>query len=242
LKLTKLLFLVAALAPPAASRSAENCPASQICLSACYAPHCFSFTDPQRSENLSTLGGLGTSHGDCDLRAGLVRCNCYDQGYNDALRACTSARASVDAADDFTIIGPPPGTQVTFTVVVRLTGGLTGGSTSSLTALLSDQTGEQSTTFQANLPASIGCNTTGSVNDSLRMGLNYPAGQPFRLEYSIKASLVAICGGWANLTASLRITGLPPGVAVTSCQGFIAGDLAVPARSISWGRLKLQYR
>src|SRR5438552_2663599 len=116
LRLTKLAFILAALAAPAVSPAAEICPASQICLSACYIPHCSSFTGPLRNDILSGPTRYAISHGDCDLRTGSVHSGCSEVGYPSP---CAAARAFVDAVDDFTVIGPPPGTLVGFTVVLR---------------------------------------------------------------------------------------------------------------------------
>ena len=75
---------------------------------------------------------------------------------------------------------------------------------------------------------------------STTIGVTFTVGTPVPLTFRLEGHQSA---GGAHLTdadASIRFTGLPPGVHVVSCQGYV--DPSVPALPPSWGSLKAAYR
>jgi len=74
------------------------------------------------------------------------------------------------------------------------------------------------------------------------LALDVPAvsGQPFSLQFRV---LVAAGGfnGDGFVGANFSFSGLPPGSAVVSCNGYDSGQ-AVPTKRSSWGALKSHYR
>jgi len=94
-----------------------------------------------------------------------------------------------------------------------------------------------------NLPTETLVTLTGHLDWSVDAGglcgqVNYQApifptqvrvGEPFRIRFSASASALAcgdFCeGNWASVYGHLWFSDLPPGAVVTSCQGFVQGDL-----------------
>ena len=136
--------------------------------------------------------------------------------------------ANVVVEDDFSLFGLPPGTPVALTahLGVSLNGGFSGtGTYSNVTAYLKDALGGQQSayapgTFDITLPVAA------------------VAGQTFRLHFELYGSTLHSSG---DGSATFSFTGIPPGAAVTSCQGYVS-DSTVPARAMTWGRLKTHYR
>ncbi len=130
--------------------------------------------------------------------------------------------------DDFSIFGLPSGTPVSLTA--HLTGYLQGGGfppiSSSAKAILSDASNNTQT---ASTPTS---------SYDLALPVQAIAGQTFRLHFEIDVNNLGPVLGSGSGTFSF--TGLPPGTAVTSCQGYIS-DYTVPTHASTWGRLRLAY-
>jgi|KBSMisStaDraftv2_1062788.scaffolds.fasta_scaffold334345_2 hypothetical protein len=134
--------------------------------------------------------------------------------------------ANVVVEDDFSLYGLPPGTPVTLTAHVAgyINAGFGGFSYSNVTAYLKDAFGGQATsvfgTYDATLPVAA------------------VAGQTFRLHFELDGFALSSSGSGS---ATFSFTGIPPGAAVTSCQGYVS-DHSVAARAMTWGRLKTHYR
>ena len=136
--------------------------------------------------------------------------------------------ANVVVEDDFGLYGLPAGTPVALTahLVASLDGGFFDtGSYSGVTAYLKDALGGQQV---AHAPG----------NFEITLPVAAIAGQTFRLHFELDGYTLHSAGGG---TATFSFTGIPAGAAVTSCQGYVS-DRSVPARAMSWGRLKTHYR
>ena len=74
----------------------------------------------------------------------------------------------------------------------------------------------------------------------LTLDLAVVSDRPFIVQYDLAVSGGGIYGSdGANLRFSF--TGVPPGVAVVSCNGYVS-ESTVPVRRATWGRLKSRYR
>ena len=155
---------------------------------------------------------------------------------------------SVQAVDDYTIVGLPTGTPVTFTARLRVIGSVGGGCAVTfpsgdffgrLTEGASNRVEvRRSTTLVCQPFGGPCCATGGSVDSTLRVTVAGTAGLAFRLTSEVGASGRFL---GANVTGQLSFEGLPPGTTVVSCQGF-RQDFPVPARPTSWGAVKVRYR
>ena len=198
------------------------------------ARHCSS--NPTGIWSGNTADGTGT--GSYDLALGKAQA-----------QSAYFAWATVDAADEYVITGPPDGTPVAITARLVLSGTmnrqcqyfgdyLLGCAGAGLSITVVDSA---SSSLSYESPASnIGLT---SVSHTLELPLTKNAGQPFRLGWSVHAgssqqSDLNIHGS-ANGTATLSFQ-VPPGVTISSCSGYV-GDV-VSARPGSWGALKLRYR
>jgi len=76
------------------------------------------------------------------------------------------------------------------------------------------------------------------VNEALTLPVAAVAGTPIHLVIELRAQAL---DGRGELEATLEFTGLPPGVRLVSCRGYVS-DAPVAARRTSWGRLKAAYR
>src|SRR5262249_39998298 len=141
--------------------------------------------------------------------------------------------------DDFDLIGAAPGTPVSFTVVLHLSGeghnfgppGGTGGA--SIRASLLEGAGNG---------ASVEHGTLGEqplfVSESISRPVAATAGTPVPLRLMVGAASVE---GRGQMDGLLEFTGLPPGVQLVSCRGYFSAA-PVASRQMSWGRLKASYR
>jgi hypothetical protein len=138
--------------------------------------------------------------------------------------------ADLSLVDDFVVVGLPPGTPVQFEVRLKLdgeTGEAPPYSTWGVSGMLRDAHGHVAQT-----PA-------GSFHGTLALAQSEDAGVPFRLVFEVRAECFG--EGGTGMSGSFSFAGLPAGAAVTSCKGFVS-DPSVPARAMSWGRLKTRYR
>ena|SRR5689334_3589799 len=142
----------------------------------------------------------------------------------------TSGKVYVE--DDFSLYGLPPGTPVALTV--HLAGDLEvsfgGFSSTNTTAYLRDDLGHE-------VVGSI-TPTTFPRHYDVSLPVAAIAGQPFRLHFELSGNALSTSGGGDG---AFSFTGLPPGSAVTSCQGYVS-DLSVPVAKRTWGALKRFYR
>ena len=143
------------------------------------------------------------------------------------LPECGNA-ADVIVEDDFSLFGLPPGTPVSLTVHLAGTLGGGFGDTGSYAVVrghVKDALGGQQ-------------DMSGPASFDLTLPVAAVAGQTFRLRFELDGYTLQSSG---NGSATFSFTGIPPGAAVTSCQGYVS-DRSVPVRAMSWGRLKTHYR
>ena len=74
----------------------------------------------------------------------------------------------------------------------------------------------------------------------LPLPLLLAAGQPERITFRLSGQRSPGGSHASEAHGVIGFTGLPPGVGITSCQGY--SGTATPARRTSWGRLKTLYR
>jgi hypothetical protein len=147
------------------------------------------------------------------------------------LTAYTIPPVGVHLVDAFTFHGPSPGTPVTFGLRVHYD--VLVGSTSLGHLYLLPFNEEP-----ADEPQLIMFPASNHSVGTLVMTLTRPAGAPVGLE--IEASMSGGGMDSANGTFIFDFV-LPPGVSVTSCNGYVQ-DAPVPARPASWGEVKAAYR
>jgi len=143
----------------------------------------------------------------------------------------------VDTEDEYWIVGLPPGTPVDFNAEFTVSGswnvfpGVPQGEFSSeaFVAVPPD-------TSRYSIPIPGGC-CHGGISRSLSLPLHRLGGEHFHLGLHLGSRNYR---GRVDESGQLQFTGLPPGAAVVSCQGF--GGPSTPARHTSWGRLKTSYR
>ena len=210
---------------------AQSCP--ETCIESPNPPHCSS--NPTGSFGGSTGDGGGS--GSYDLALGTARAGSSNFGW-----------ARVEASDEYVITGPPNGTPVAITARLVLSGFVRRGchyidgyaydcTYAGLGSSIADSAGSSSREYWS--PDG----TTGlSVSHPLDLPLTKNVGQPFRLDWAVRAgsgrpSSNLQPGADGTVTLSFQV---PPGVTISSCSGYV-GDV-VGARPGSWGALKLRYR
>jgi len=119
-------------------------------------------------------------------------------------------------------------------LTARMAGGFGGGGSayfySYVTGTLSDANGHS---------VSDGSPFNGPPNLEITLPVDAIAGQPFRLHFELRCSNLGPLQAGGSSTFSF--SGLPPGAAVVSCQGYVS-DQSVASRRSSWGKLKSTYR
>jgi len=179
----------------------------------------------------SSLTYFGTFRVAYDLPAGTV----------DFSQCCRFFTTYVQATDVYDVSGVPPGTTVSLVVQLTVDGSvsttLCGGSGCSGTygAVL---THGSSTDYVTHSPTVY----SGSVafHDVLQLPVMIVAGQPEPITFRLSGQRSPGGSHASEAHGVIGFTGLPPGVGITSCQGY-AGTVT-PARHTSWGRLKTLYR
>lgn len=219
-------------APPV--EAVDGCPASTIECDAVT-----SSTEPIRSVDCDDW--LSDSHGSAghDLLLGRVRAS--------GSGSDVGGDGSVRAVDDYTVVGLPTGTPITFTATLRVIGSVSVGCfgfspSGSISGRLTEGS---SNTVQVRRSSSSRCDPQGysccgvgaSVDSTLRVDIVATAGAAFRLTSEVDASARF---GSSSVTGQLAFEGLPPGASVVSCQGY-RHEFPVPATAMSWGALKVRY-
>jgi hypothetical protein len=158
------------------------------------------------------------------------------------VRQYTTYCASVTTDDVYTIHGVPSGTPVTFQA--RLV--IQGSNQSACTPHGNCASGSSTVTLRESpgLSTSQLVSCRPSCTQTIALTLTHSAGETFHLQTVIDAET----GGYndfqqkatARAETQLQFIGLPPGVYVTSCQGYY-WDIT-PVRRTSWGGLKTIYR
>jgi hypothetical protein len=129
--------------------------------------------------------------------------------------------------DLFTLLGPPGPALITFTAHLHVTSSQSGSGTAGATL----REGASNSASYTNPP--------GPAEETISITIARHAGETFDLFLDYHATA---CGdGDASLSGTLSFSDLPPGYAVTSCQGFLS-DPSVAATPTSWGRLRARYR
>jgi hypothetical protein len=154
-----------------------------------------------------------------DLRSGILISN----GYATPWFSCSAFQL---VADDYTVIGIPDGTPLTFAAELHVEGTRTG--TGAICAELSRNS------------AVYGSWPDGSVDAVLAYPLQVNAGEPFVLNVSFGFCWPELAQyGEGSAVGHLRFSGLPQGAAVVSCQSY---DVPVPTHIGTWGRVKAAFR
>ena len=209
--------------------SADPCP--QSCLLDIY---CSTAARRDTSVNGSTLfGSSGFGSGGYDLVAGHVRCS---------FRTATEGGApagSAKAVDRFTLVGPPAGNRVPFTVRFKASGGasLSRYSGASLTGSL--QEGSNPALTARSFYLVIDSYVYVYLDSTLTLPTSHFVGESFELTYQVSAAGNGSSNG--DAMGDLSFPDLPLGYGIVSCQGYSAGAV-VPTRAVTWGGLKVRYR
>ncbi len=140
-----------------------------------------------------------------------------------------SATAIIE--DDFKVVGVPDGAQVPLVahLVVTFHAFTQPGIGSYVTTHLEDALGHDVTVSNPN-------QDPGTYD--LTLPVQAVGGQTFRLHFEVTGFGT---GDPGDASAAFSFARIPPGVAVTSCQGYIS-DPAVPAHGFTWGRVRTLYR
>ena len=202
---------------PAASPS--GCPSNQILL-----------TGVSVVSDRSVLDTTGVNaHGSYDLRTGQLASNVAfnDPGW---------ASSSVSTDDEYWIVGLPAGTPVDVVAEFSISGSWNvypGVPQGDFTYACSIATDTDSSGFS--FPTGGCCH--GSVSQSLTIPVHRLAQERFRIRLRLSSQDYR---GRVDLSGTLRLSGLPAGSGVVSCQGYSAGVTAT--RRATWGMLKRSYR
>lgn len=152
-----------------------------------------------------------------DIPAGFLHASASSSG-------ATGTGGDVLVQDDFKLIGLASGTPASLVIHLDL------ARSGYFTAHVRDALGND-----------LAQSGDGSDDSPVNMTLDMAtlAGQPFRLQFELVVFNHYIGDG--SVSAQFSFTGVPPGAAVVSCNGYVS-DHTVPARAMNWGRLKAMYR
>ena len=147
---------------------------------------------------------------------------------------------SVDAVDEFRLLGPDASQSVTIRVVLVINGQVCNSAPGACCygaaqGYVRSADGTQDV-FSVPGDPEYSC---ASATDSVEVVLSVVPGQPFTVGYGVSGGGVE--GGSGSAAGALHFSDLPPGAGIVSCHGF-QQDLATPARRGSWGVLKIRYR
>jgi hypothetical protein len=229
--LIALLPLVTAPFAPVRDARAQVCPSGTICTVGCTTNDAVVQDTTETAYvdcgghvmGVQLAAGYDLSQGTIHASVGMPLCN------------PKTYPASAEAHDLFRILGPPPGTPMSFTVELHIHVLLSAGGSGSPETWQGSLTEGSSNTYTQG----------GSILDGyliqdyvLPITVTQPAGTPFQLAYQILTT-----AGQARATASasgmIMFPDLPPGAIAVSCHLYGG---ATPARPVSWGGLKLRYR
>jgi hypothetical protein len=159
--------------------------------------------------------------------------------------------AAVAAADEYRVLGLPPGPTLSFVVEMRVRASLSGycfpgfnGAASSASATLREGDSDQSTLsvgtpLECHLsPPYFCCAQQASIDQTLRVTILRSVGEVFTIHFGLESQEFK---GYARVDGQLSFSGIPPGASVVSCQGYHQ-DFVTDSRRTSWGQLKLRYR
>jgi hypothetical protein len=202
------------------SWSQSNCPANTlVCVESTTTS-----TDPQGACNAGwNYGGANCSY---DATRGTV-----GAGF-----CCNFGWGSAQVVDDFVISNLPPGTPLTFRATLYL-GLQCSGYSHGSGACNGSMTGPDGATVRYGIDAC--CGQGNSASHPLDLAVQALAGQTFRITYQVEAE--ADEGGFGSASGQFIFQDLPPGATIQSCHGYVE-DFPVPAKPMSWGRVKVLYR
>jgi len=209
------LFLAAAI--PSSARS--DCPINHVSAGSTGHALQYDLTTPEGNFD----GTPVTSGGPCTAcyswPLGYFRASGYNYG---------DWFSSVEAQDQFQLVGPASATPLTFSVRLRVSGSVQtyGQGTAGL--------GEGSSATQV-------LNVTGGQSPSnapVALSLQHLPGEPFDIHVSLGVGSVYPYTS-ADLLAFFEFVDVPKGWSIVSCQGF---DVPVPSLRTTWGRLRAVYR
>ena len=176
-------------------------------------------------------------HGRYQLNAGLLLAATYGCPAYSSFPAVTGLETVVE--DDFTVTGLAPGTPVTIDAVLDLRGLAEsfsepgGGGGGRVRGLIREGASHEVVLERATTPSS-----SVNLNESLTLTVNAVAGTPVLLRFAVRAECM---DGRAEMEATFRFAGLPPGAFVQSCRGYTS-TAPVPTRTTTWGALKTHHR
>lgn len=210
---------------PSAAVATGNCPPDTIC----DVTGCYTSSLPQGSHSGTGLRTSGSGSYDLLLLTVHGTCSAFNGDVS-------SGYASVVAQDDFVATGPSPGTPVSFQLSWHVQGSASSGG-SFINAYGSAELDGPG------IKAVVAGGATASkptvlVDSTAVVPLTVTAGLPFRLAFHVGAGCVSGSSDWDGACTLLS---LPPGVVVTSCQGYSIGTVTA-ARGVSWGRVHCMYR
>jgi hypothetical protein len=178
-----------------------------------------------------SIDSFGVKHVAFDLPAGTVE---LDQ-------CCSLLHTYVNAADAYDVAGVAIGTPVSLTVTLSVDGSVStsgcGGTgcggvfvDSLVSGALVDRRSHAIGVFNGSVP----------FHDDLTLPITIVAGSPVVIEMHFEGYRSPGGNHASQGTGVLRFSGLPPGAAVISCQGYASGP--TPTQRASWGRVKIVYR
>ena len=176
-------------------------------------------------------------HGRYDLPAGLIIASIDLACFSESFFPPSGLETVLE--DDFQLVGLAPGTPASFTAVLHLRGEAHnfdapgGGGGWRLRGTLQEGV---SNAVERNWNVASGRDQF--VNEPLPLAINAVAGTPVHLRIAVRAEVLS---GRGELEGLLEFTGLPSGVGLTSCRGYLS-DAPVAAHRASWGKLKAVYR
>ena len=221
LKISGSLLGLLLLAGPTASLALAQCPNNTIDVCGVLVSNA-----PSYSASGCDAASMGT--GSYNLPSGMVSAQSnadYPDGYS---------YAHVTTEDVYRLVGPPTSALISFSADLQAHG--QGSSyyctSASGSATLRSGTSQQVATFHGS-----SCQGEG-IDQTLSLPQLRSVGESFHLVMDVVAS--ASPGASASMDGSLSFSGLPPGYAIESCQGYVSNP--TPSRPVSWGRLKLRYR
>jgi len=154
-----------------------------------------------------------------------------------------SGGASLGVSDIYQIVGPASAIPIPFQVIVHLTGHLSATfQTYPYIGTVCDNVGTQYTLTSGPTSATYGegsysaaC-TSVEVDHDVSIALQKVPGETFTVANGLSMS----GSSSGNVSGTIVFAGLPPGYAVTSCQGYSSPP--TPVTTTSWGSLKASYR
>jgi hypothetical protein len=210
----------------ATASAADPCPSNVVCLAEA---GCASMTNAVGGREANYDGGVSMS-----------------ASYDWIMRTCvalsqlpfggTSAGANVEANEDFIVTGIAPGTPLTIHARIRvLANANSPGPSVSASNHASGWLEEAGAGRVETAASSEGPGPPVDIDQVLALDFPNLAGENFRLTMGARSDSRE---GTSRAGVTLSFVDLPPGAIVQSCHS----GAPVPARPVSWGTIKSQYR